>query len=262
MKYVLQLSYGKDSIACLFAIEKLGLPLDRIIHAEVMATKDIPAELPEMMEFKAYAAERIKTRFGIEVETVRQTLTFEDIFLSTFKSGNHIGEIYGWPMNTGCWCTSRLKTDSLNRCSRLMAKEDIRYIGIAADEPERIKRFRDKQNVVMPLVMAGWDEAYCRKVCDDNGMLSPIYTKAKRGGCWFCPTQGIEQLRLLRSEHPEWWALMLEWDQRSITTFDSKGRTLHDYDRRFQMEDEGLIDPNGKRFRWKMVKEEQDADST
>jgi len=42
-EYVLSLSYGKDSLACLGAIEKLGLPLDRIIHAEVWATDTIPA---------------------------------------------------------------------------------------------------------------------------------------------------------------------------------------------------------------------------
>lgn len=29
-EHILSLSYGKDSLACLFAIEKLGWPLDRI----------------------------------------------------------------------------------------------------------------------------------------------------------------------------------------------------------------------------------------
>lgn len=43
-QYVLSLSYGKDSIACLAAIEQLGLPLDRIVHAEVWATDTIPAD--------------------------------------------------------------------------------------------------------------------------------------------------------------------------------------------------------------------------
>lgn len=37
-EYVLSLSYGKDSLACLGAIEELGWPLDRITHAEVWAT--------------------------------------------------------------------------------------------------------------------------------------------------------------------------------------------------------------------------------
>lgn len=42
-EHILSLSYGKDSLACLGAIEQLGWPLDRIIHAEVWATDTIPA---------------------------------------------------------------------------------------------------------------------------------------------------------------------------------------------------------------------------
>lgn len=34
-QYILSLSYGKDSLACLEAIKQLGWPLDRIVHAEV-----------------------------------------------------------------------------------------------------------------------------------------------------------------------------------------------------------------------------------
>ena len=45
-QHVLNLSYGKNSIACLGAIEQLGWPLDRIIHAEVWATETIPADPP------------------------------------------------------------------------------------------------------------------------------------------------------------------------------------------------------------------------
>lgn len=71
--YVLSLSYGKDSLACLGAIEKLGLPLDRIVHAEVWATETIPADLPPMVEFKKKADKIIKERYGIEVEHVFAT---------------------------------------------------------------------------------------------------------------------------------------------------------------------------------------------
>lgn len=52
MEHILSLSYGKDSLACLGAIEQLGWPLDRIVHAEVWATDTIPADLPPMVEFK------------------------------------------------------------------------------------------------------------------------------------------------------------------------------------------------------------------
>ena len=69
-EYVLSLSYGKDSLACLGAIKHLGLPLDRIVHAEVWATDTIPADLPPMVEFKAHADKIIKQRYGIEVEHI------------------------------------------------------------------------------------------------------------------------------------------------------------------------------------------------
>ena len=72
-QYILSLSYGKDSLACLGAIEELGWPLDRIVHAEVWATDDIPADLPPMVEFKSKADEWIKEHFGIEVEHVWAT---------------------------------------------------------------------------------------------------------------------------------------------------------------------------------------------
>ena len=49
VEYILSLSYGKDSLACLGAIEELGWPLDRIVHAEVWATDTIPADLPQMV---------------------------------------------------------------------------------------------------------------------------------------------------------------------------------------------------------------------
>ena len=69
-QYILSLSYGKDSLACLGAIKKLGLPLDRIVHAEVWATDTIPADLPPMVEFKKKADAIIKERYGIEVEHI------------------------------------------------------------------------------------------------------------------------------------------------------------------------------------------------
>jgi hypothetical protein len=76
-EHILSLSYGKDSLACLGAIEALGWPLDRIVHAEVWATDTIPADLPPMVEFKAVADKWIKDRYGIEVEHLRAKQTYE-----------------------------------------------------------------------------------------------------------------------------------------------------------------------------------------
>lgn len=255
MEHILSLSYGKDSLACLGAIEELGWPLDRIVHAEVWATDTIPADLPPMVDFKAKADKIIKERWGIEVEHVFSGITFEQGFYfargRTGRKTKFDGKIYGWPMQRGQWCLKQLKLPALNK----IGKNCIQYLGIAADEPNRFGNLSSVKR--SPLVEAGWDEARCKEWCEANGLLSPIYTTATRGGCWFCHNQSIDQLRLLRKNYPELWALMLKWDKDSPVSFTPKGRTVRDFDVRFQMEDDGKIIAGDKAFRWTAVDEEK-----
>jgi len=250
--HILSLSYGKDSLACLGAIEQLGWPLDRIVHAEVWATDTLPADLPPMVEFKSKADAIIKGRFGIDVEHVRGKWTYEQAFYRKRgqKAKTNAGKIYGWPFQVhGTWCNSDVKMPPLMKIER----GNIQYIGIAADEPSRFHNLTDKKK--SPLVEAGWTEAKCRCWCEENDILSPIYTMAARGGCWFCHNQGVNQLRLLRKNYPEYWALMLKWDSDSPVTFHADGHTVHDFEKRFQMEDEHLISADDKVFRWSMLDE-------
>lgn len=262
MDHVLSLSYGKDSLACLGAIEELGWPLDRIVHAEVWATDTIPADLPPMVEFKQKADTIIKARWGIEVEHIWGKRTYEECFYlicgeqrGELKS-KCAGKIYGWPFQVGPWCNSRLKQNVLQK----ELKKSIQYIGIAADEPGRFHVLSDIKK--SPLIEAGWTETMCRKWCEKNDLLSPIYTTATRGGCWFCHNQSVQQLRLLRKNYPEYWSLLLKWDTDSPVTFkapsgkDKAGHTVHDFERRFQAEDDLLIAEDDKIFRWSMLDSE------
>lgn len=245
-EHILSLSYGKDSLACLGAIEELGWQLDRIIHAEVWATKTIHADPPPMVEFKEKADAIIKERWGITVEHISAGKSYEECFYSRFTKGKRNGAIYGFPMVRGAWCNSRLKVGVLNKLN----KDAIQYIGIAADEPNRFHTLSNLKK--SPLIEAGWDEERCRVWCDENDLLSPIYTTATRGGCWFCHNQGVDQLRILRKTYPEYWELLLKWDKDSPVTFKPDGHTVHDYEKRFQLEDDGLIFP-GEPFRWDML---------
>ena len=247
-EYILSLSYGKDSIACLFAIEQLGWPLDRIVHAEVWATDTIPADPPPMVEFKAKADAFIKERWGIEVEHFRAKHTFEELFYRVKKSGRGPGDYRGFPMIRGPWCNSDLKRPALRMAC---GKNAVQYVGIALDEPERLARL-EKHKKLSPLEAIGWVEADCRKIVEPYGLLSPTYTTATRGGCWFCHNQGVDQLRLLRKTYPEYWALMLKWDSDSPVLFKADGHTVHDYDARFAAEDAGLV-PANRDFRWEMI---------
>ena len=90
-EYILSLSYGKDSLACLGAIKELGWPLHRIIHAEVWATDDIPADLPPMIEFKKKADTWILENFGITVEHICAMTTYERTFYRRLRKGKKSG---------------------------------------------------------------------------------------------------------------------------------------------------------------------------
>lgn len=330
--YIASLSYGKDSLAMIHVIrDVLDMPLDRIITADVWATDTIPAELPPMVEFKEKADRIIKERWGIEVEHLCATrsfqmplnvggykCTYESIFYTEIKDkngrwANNISRtegskchnsngkrwIYGFPCQRGAWCNSKLKvsvlkmaakgnipkrvlqdtkTDTENPCGEnrgvsvsnrrvvqqcfeapannvfysKIGREVVQYIGIASDEGQRTERHIEKMRQGeerLPLVEAGWTEQMCRDWCEQNNLLSPVYTTASRGGCWFCHNQGVEQLRLLRRNYPEYWQLLLKWDSDSPVTFHADGHTVHDFDRRFRWEDEGYK-PTGKMFRW------------
>lgn len=251
-EHILSLSYGKDSMACFGACELLGWPIDRVVTADVWATDTIPADLPPMVEFKAKADKIIKERWGIDVEHVRADCTYESEFYRVKeKSERNNNTIYGFPMVRSAWCNWHLKLPALRKAE---GKNAISYIGIAVDEPNRYAKMDEYHR--SPLVEAGWEESYCRQWCEANDLLSPIYTTATRGGCWFCHNQGVDQLRQLRKNYPDLWALMLKWDDDSPVSFKPDGHTVHDFDARFALEDEGFIKAED-RFSWSMLEHSQ-----
>lgn len=130
----------------------------------------------------------------------------------------------------------------------------MEYLGIAADEPKRFGQLNEFKRA--PLVEFGIEESLCGLYCTYAGCLSPTYETSCRDGCWFCHNQGVGQLRLLRKQYPKYWALLLKWDIDSPVTFKPDGHTVHDFDRRFQLEDEGFISTDDKVFRWDMLERE------
>lgn len=77
----------------------------------------------------------------------------------------------------------------------------------------------------------------CLKICKNIGLLSPTYTSSLRDGCWFCHNQSLEQLRLLRKNHPDKWKMLLQWDIESPVQFRPR-ESVHDLDLRFQLEEQ------------------------
>ncbi len=247
MNGILSLSYGKDSLACVHACAVLGWKIETAVHCEVWATDTIQADLPKMVEFKEYADRILKRRYGLTVEHIRAPVTYEDCFYQIYRKGKNSGKIWGFPMIRGTWCNSQLKVGALREFEKKYPNS-VSYVGIAADEPYRIARAKENQR--LPLVELGMIERQCFEWCQENDLLSPIYSDSWRGGCWFCHNQSIDQLRLLRKNYPYLWQLLLQWDKDSPVTF-KPNHTVADFEKRFQYEDNryNLY----SKFRWEQL---------
>lgn len=264
MEYVASISYGKDSMAMLHVIAENGLPLDRIITADVWFDDNIRADYPEMAQFKDEMDVFILENYGIKVEHFRArngNTYFKQFYKNVGEKlqqrridENQTSIIYGFPIRARAWCNSALKIDAINQAKK-SSNGGYTYIGIAADETKRIQRHSKKDKVLMPLVDFGITEQIAMEICRKNGTLAPTYRTGFRDGCWFCNNQSVATLRRLRACYPDLWEKLMQLDVDSPVTFKPDGHTVHDFDYRFSLEDAGLISEND-RFKWDMISPE------
>ena len=229
VKHIVSFSGGKDSTAMLVRMIEEGMPIDDIVFIKVMATATIGAELPEMYEY----IERVEEYIHRKITVVPSILNFDEVFHQVFGSGLRRGQIYGYPFTIGAWCNNRLKIRTIEQHFKTYG-EHIRYIGIAADEPERLIRLEPYCRA--PLAEWGMTEKDCVSFLQERGLTNPLYQKFRRLGCWFCVKQGLDSLRVIRREYPEYWAMMLRWDLESPQPFKPE-YTVHDLEERFAAED-------------------------
>ena len=236
MKYIASCSFGKDSLAAIVCRAERGQPVDEAVYCRIMFDDETSAELPEHEDWICnHATPLLDSRYGIKTAIVESERSYTDYFYSRYQKGNKIGQIYGFPLLMGPWCNDRLKIRPIKKWQK-QAGEYTSIIGIAADEEKRIAK-KTSQNSVLPLVDYGITEAEAFDICKKADLLSPAYNGGRaRLGCWFCHNQRIGELRRLRSEHPLLWKKLMELDRDSPVTF-KPGKTLREYDERFQCED-------------------------
>lgn len=207
MSNIVSCSLGKDSVAMLILMLDEGIPVDRIIFADMGPE----AEFEETYAF----LHKVEATLGVAIERVQSNKwTWDSYFFSRCVKGKSKGSVRGFPCNTGrgrCKYKRELKTKPLDAA---MGAGNTIFLGIAADEKQRAeaKQYIDAPNTYrFPLIEHGMTEAECRAVCESRGLLHPLYQYFKRLGCWQCPNQGLDALRMLRHRWPEKWLKLREY---------------------------------------------------
>lgn len=164
------------------------------------------------------------------------------------------------PNRVARYCSSELKTRTMHRYLKANGwKEWDTFIGIRADEPRRIAKFRANprpeykgEEVHMPLAIAGIGAAdvgeFWRKQPFDLE-LPNIQGKTMHGNCDLCYLKPASQVLSLIAEKPEraiWWA---KQEQRAEQVASSAARFRDDrpsYDQmlKFAQEQRDMFDPN------------------
>lgn len=209
-KYIVSLSGGKDSTAMLLRLIEEKRPIDMILFC------DTTIEFPQMYDH----LQQLEEYIGIPITYLKAEHSFEYYFLDyTPKRKNPELEGYkgmSWAGPRNRWCTGMLKARVIKSFLSDLKKEYdvVEYIGIAADEPQRIK------NGCYPLVEWGMTEQDCLDYCYARGFYwSGLYEIFKRVSCWCCPLQSIDELRKLYYNFPELWVQLERWDESTWRQF-------------------------------------------
>ncbi len=258
--HAVSLSGGKDSTAMLLLMIERGMPIDAVL------TADTGMEFPEMYDHLHRLDDYLYRERGIHLTVLRHPRGFEWLMFeepktkpSSIENRRRLGvPLYGngWPGVRVRWCTGQLKTHLISKEVNRLKKERnaLHYVGIAADEPARI---RDEQ---YPLVDWGITEKEALQICYDRGYdWGGLYEIYHRCSCWCCPLQRIDELRKLRRHHPELWARLMELDRRAIAQFGhnplgqfKQNWTVEQLEQRFAGEERQAavpLSPGGRRYK-------------
>lgn len=185
-KHIVSLSGGKDSTAMLLRMLEEGMPVDIILFCDTG------------LEFEAMYRhiDKLERYIDHPITRLKSDKSFEYLFFDHMPrrknpelEGRH-GFSWAGPHNR--WCTAMLKTRIIDRYLREISKEYdiVQYIGIAADEPQRIHEFR------YPLVEWGMTEADCLIYCKEHGFdwdgLYDIFHRCPAGAALCSPLRNCE----------------------------------------------------------------------
>lgn len=221
MRYILSFSGGKDSTFLLLELIRRKYPLDEVVFF------DTGWEFPVMYEH-IEKCKKICEENGVEFTTVYSLYAFDMLFRK-----------YSWCGGACRWGTT-YKQRELDKWAE-KSKDSIVYVGIAADETERLEKERADYKR-FPLAEWGITEAECLQGCYDAGFdWGGMYEHLDRLSCKYCANKNLKELRNIRKYYPDVWEELKERQTQTDRPYKGAGKSVFDLERRFTFEDERTV---------------------
>lgn len=239
MKYIASVSFGKDSVATVILAHIHNEPIDEIIFSEVMFDENISGEHPLHIDFIYKKAIPIFQKWGYKVKILRSKKNYIDCFFHACgkrAKAERVGKIRGFPIVFKCKINSECKVYPIKEYLKKQ-KNVVQYVGIAIDEPERLKRL-ENTNKVSLLAKYGYTEKKAKELCKEYGLLSPIYEVSSRQGCWFCPNARTKELLYIKNNYPYLWEKLKELSKTKnlVTDKFNRNETFEELEKRLEEE--------------------------
>lgn len=230
VKYIASVSWRKDSTAMIFKLIEKNYPLDEVVFYDTG------------MEFQAV--------YGVR-DMVLPLLEEKHIIYTELKSYNSFlfdmlvrpkikrktkQEAYGDE-----WCGKcRWHTFIKQRvCNQYTGTDNIVYIGIAADETNRLQKLDTYKKA--PLAELGMTEKDCLEYCYSKGIRwyendIELYSILDRVSCWCCQNSNLKELKNIYLYLPKYWGMLKGLQSRIDSPMKGEGKSVFQLEERFKKE--------------------------
>lgn len=235
MKYIASVSFGKDSLAMLLLILSRGEPLDEVIFydtgMEFQAIYDIRDRIVPTLKENGIKYTELKPKQSFEYTMFNKLVRHRN---GTCSKG------YSWCGGRCRWGTTEKNKAISKYLKNNYGNDYIEYVGIAYDEPQRIKNDNHKRYLLYDL---GYKERDCLEWCYRNNFFwvedgVRLYDILDRVSCWCCANKNLKELRNYYKYLPRYWNKLKDFQNRTSRPFKNNKQTIFELEDRFKNEEE------------------------
>lgn len=233
-KYIASCSFGKDSLAMLLLILEKNKPLDEVIFydtgMEFQAIYNIRDKVVKLLKEKGIKYTELKPKFPFEYVMFEKPVKHRN---GTISKG------YSWCGGRCRWGTTE-KNTIIKKYLKENYNDDYKeYIGIAYDEPNRIK---DDNKKIYLLYDLKYTEKDCLRYCYSKGYSweedgIDLYSILDRVSCWCCANKNLKELRAYYKYLPTYWNKLKDLQSKTERPFRNNKESIFDLEERFKKEE-------------------------